>query len=213
MWKGNKSQAGSLESMILDEAKWILGCSSNSCNEPVRGDMGLDTLQIHRDRAKFKWWYKLTTFCLRIATLPKQLFNKEWTIKPHRGRQKKVWSRMVDDLFKSLDIDKSEWLEDIERGDSSSASFLACVEECISERERRRFEEGINTNVKLDIYKRFGKSVEFKKYLHGGSDARSRLLFKFKSGTQFWCHGDTPFLQCSSCFQDRSVAPILEGEV
>ena len=37
MWKGNKSQAGSLESMILDEAKWILGCSSNSCNEPVRG--------------------------------------------------------------------------------------------------------------------------------------------------------------------------------
>ena len=48
---------------------------------------------------------------------------------------------MVDDLFKSLDIDKGEWLEDIERGDSSSASFLACVEECISERESRRFEE------------------------------------------------------------------------
>ena len=48
---------------------------------------------------------------------------------------------MVDDLFKSVDIDKGEWLEDIERGDSSSASFLACVEECISERESRRFEE------------------------------------------------------------------------
>ena len=73
---------------------------------------------------------------------------------------------MVDDLFKSLDIDKGEWLEDIERGDSSSASFLACVEECISERESRRFEEGLNTKVKLDIYKWFGKSVEFKKYLH-----------------------------------------------
>ena len=90
---------------------------------------------------------------------------------------------MVDDLFKSLDIDKGEWLEDIERGDSSSASFLACVEECISERESRRFEEGLNTKVKLDIYKRFGKSVEFKKYLHGVSDAGSRLLFKFRSGT------------------------------
>ena len=35
---------------------------------------------------------------------PKQLFNQEWNIKPHRGRQRKVWSRMVDDLFKSLDI-------------------------------------------------------------------------------------------------------------
>ena len=41
----------------------------------------------------------------------------------------------MDDLFKSLDIDKSEWLEDIKHGDSSSASFMACVEECISERK------------------------------------------------------------------------------
>ena len=53
--------------------------------------------------------------------------NSEWNIKPRRGRQRKVWSRMVDDLFKSLDIDKSEWLEDIKHGDSSSASFMASV--------------------------------------------------------------------------------------
>ena len=53
---------------------------------------------------------------------------------------------MLDNLFKSLDIDKSEWLEDIERGDSSSASFLACVKECISERESR-FEEGLNNYI------------------------------------------------------------------
>ena len=32
--------------------------------------------------------------------------------------------KTVVDLFKSLDIDKSEWLQDIEHGDSSSASFL-----------------------------------------------------------------------------------------
>ena len=82
----------------------------------------------------------------------------------------------------SLDIDKGEWLEDIERGDSSSASFLACVEECISKRESR-FEEDIILNLKLNIYKRFGKSVEFKKYLHGVCDAESRFLFKFRSGT------------------------------
>ena len=79
----------------------------------------------------------------------------------------------MDDLFKSLDIDKSEWLEDIKHGDSSSASFMACVEECISERESRKFEEGLNTKVKLYIYiyKRFGKSIKFKKYLHGICDA------------------------------------------
>ena len=47
----------------------------------------------------------------------------------------------------------------------------------------KRFEEGLNTKVKLDIYKRFGKSVDFKKYLHGVCDGGSRLLFKFRSGT------------------------------
>ena len=55
VWEGNKSQAGSLESIILDGAKWILGCSSKTCNEAVRGDMGLDTLQSRRNRAKLKW--------------------------------------------------------------------------------------------------------------------------------------------------------------
>ena len=44
VWEGNKSQAGSLESIILDGAKRILRCSSKTCNEAVRGDMGLDTL-------------------------------------------------------------------------------------------------------------------------------------------------------------------------
>ena len=90
---------------------------------------------------------------------------------------------MVDDLFKSLDIDMGEWLEDIEHGDSSSASFLACVEQYINERESRRFEDGLNMKVILDIYKRFSKSVQFKKHIHGVCDAGSRHLFKFRSGT------------------------------
>ena len=68
-------------------------------------------------------------------------------------------------------------------GDSSSVSFLTCVEECISERESR-FEEGLNTKVKLIFINGLVyKSVEFKKYLHGVCDAGSRLLFKFRLGT------------------------------
>ena len=103
MWEGNKSQAGSLESIIFDGAKRILVCSSKTCNEAGRGDIGLDTMQSHRDRAKLKLWYKLAT--LPEDRYPKQLFNQEWNIKPRRGRQRKVLSRMADDLFKSLDID------------------------------------------------------------------------------------------------------------
>ena len=57
VWEGNMIQAGSLESIILDGIKQILGCSSKTCNEAVRGDIGLDTLQSRRDRAKLKWWY------------------------------------------------------------------------------------------------------------------------------------------------------------
>ena len=37
----------------------------------------------------------------------------------------------------SLGLDKAEWLEDIERGESSLASYLACIDECINGREGR----------------------------------------------------------------------------
>ena len=56
------------------EPSRILGCSSKTCNEAVRGDMGLDTLQSRRDRAKLKWWYKLVI--LPEDRYPKQLFKR-----------------------------------------------------------------------------------------------------------------------------------------
>ena len=56
---------------------------------------------------------------------------------------------------------------------------MACIDECISEKECRKFDN----KVKLAMYKKFGKRVEFKKYLYGVSDAGTRLLFKFRSGT------------------------------
>ena len=65
-------------------AKRILGCSSKTCNEAVRGDTGLKTQKSQRDRAKFKWWYKLVT--MPDDRFPKQLFSKEWNIKLRRGR-------------------------------------------------------------------------------------------------------------------------------
>ena len=56
---------------------------------------------------------------------------------------------MMDDLFKSLVVDNGEWLEDIKHGDSSSATLMACVKDFISERESWKFEEGLNTKVKI----------------------------------------------------------------
>ena len=53
VWDCNKNQASALEAIILRGAKKILGCSSKTCNEAVRGDMGYDLLSIRQDRAKF----------------------------------------------------------------------------------------------------------------------------------------------------------------
>ena len=72
---------------------------------------------------------------------PKKLFSQDWNIKPHRGRQRKVWSRII---FVSLELDKAEWLKDILDGSSSLKVFLALAGESISERESKRFEEGLN---------------------------------------------------------------------
>ena len=73
-------------------------------------------------------------------------------------------------------------MEDIEIEDSSLVSFMWCVEEYISERECRKFEEGLNNKDNLAMYKTFSKNVEFKNYLHGVSEAGTRLLLKSKSG-------------------------------
>ena len=59
IWDCNKSQARALGSIVLGEAKKILGCSSKMCNEAVWGDMGLETLKSRGYRAKLKWWYKI----------------------------------------------------------------------------------------------------------------------------------------------------------
>ena len=72
IWEGNKMTGSALESIILKVAKKILGCSSKTCNEAVRGDMGLETLKGRRDKAKLNWWYKLVR--MPSSRYAKQLF-------------------------------------------------------------------------------------------------------------------------------------------
>ena len=109
---------------------------------------------------------------------PRQCFDRAWEVKPHRGRQRKMWGKRVDDNYALL-LDREELLDGINKGNSSSKSFLACVDECVSERESKAFWKGVDIK---HMYRRFVKQSEFKKYLHGFCDAGTRLLFKFKSG-------------------------------
>ena len=214
IWDCNKSQTRALESIILGGAKKILVCSSKTCNEAVWGDMGLETLKSRRDRAKLKWWYKVCR--LLDNRYSKQLLSQEWEIKPCKGRQRKTWSRTIDDIFHSLSLDKGEILDDIHEGNSSLKSFMASIEDALGEREAEEFRKGLDSKVKLDLYRRFGGKREFKKYLHGRSDEGARLLFKFRSGThglneELGRHSDRDGrVECTLCGAEcESVVHVL----
>ena len=102
---------------MIGGAKRSLGCSSRTCNEAVRVDMWLDSLQGRRDKAKLKWWYKVAT--MPMHRYSRKLFVQEWNVKPRRGRQRKYWCKVVKKFFFSLGIDKAEWLVDIRKGSCS----------------------------------------------------------------------------------------------
>ena len=69
---------------------------------------------------------------MHLSRYPKQLLQEEWNIKPP-GWQRKVWKRLVDDIFESLDLDKGEWVENISKGVTSIKVFLTSVDESIKE--------------------------------------------------------------------------------
>ena len=83
-----------------------------------------------------------------LSRYPKQLFQEEWNIKPRPGRQRKVWKRVVDDIFESLELDKGEWVESISKGETSIKEFLALVDESIKESNRCQFLKGLNNKTK-----------------------------------------------------------------
>ena len=48
-------------------------------------------------------------------------------------------------------------LKEVENGECSSKKFMAFVEDSIDERENRDFQKGLDTKVKLEMYKTFGR--------------------------------------------------------
>ena len=71
----------------------------------------------------------IATHKLHIYVVNHVCFGRLWG-KPHNGKQRKMWGKKVDDVFEALLLDK-ELLDNIERGNSLSKSFLVCADECI----------------------------------------------------------------------------------
>ena len=125
-------------------------------------------------------------------------------MKPRKGRQRKTWSRTIDDIFHSLFLEKGEILDDMHEGISSLKSFMACIEDDLRERKPRSLEKGL------------GGRGNLKKYLHGRSDEGARLLFMFRSGThglneELGRHSDGDGrVQCTLCGAEcKSVVHVL----
>ena len=102
---------------MLGGAKRVLRCSSKTSNKAIWGDMELEFLHDRHDKCKLSWWYKVVS--MPLFRYPTQPFLEEWNIKPRPGRQSKVWKRIVDDIFESLELDKGEWVENISKGETS----------------------------------------------------------------------------------------------
>ena len=55
--------------------------------------------------------------------------------------------------------------------------FLETVDEALRNKEYTDFNDGLNSNVKLSLYKSFCKEIEFKNYLQGVGDPGTRWMF------------------------------------
>ena len=76
VWNTNKCQDKALESIQLRAGKYILGCSVTTCDEPVRADLGLETLKSRRDFRKLKWYRKIKQ--MNNQRLPSKLLINRW---------------------------------------------------------------------------------------------------------------------------------------
>ena len=80
-----------------------------------------------------------------------------------RGGQREPWNKFVDELFDVLGLPKEKLLDDIRKGQCPLSLFLSNVNECVSNKESKEYVEGLNSKVNLELYKAFGKEVEFKR--------------------------------------------------
>ena len=129
-----------------------------------------------------------------------------------RGRQRKTWRKVISELLLQLNLDSQEILAE----DYNVNLFLERVDEALRCREYKDFNDGLNSKVKLSLYKSFCKEIEFKNYLQGVGDPGTRLLFKFRSGTnglneELGRHrGKNDDRQCKLCGDEcESVVHVL----
>ncbi|CAB1099598.1 unnamed protein product [Ectocarpus sp. CCAP 1310/34] len=92
----------------LKAAKIILGCSKHTSIAAARAELGIQSLRSGRDARKLTWQYRMCG--MGEERLPRIVWEAKWANKK-RGRQPTEWVKVVEDVWKGLDIDEDETLE------------------------------------------------------------------------------------------------------
>ncbi|CAB1106369.1 unnamed protein product [Ectocarpus sp. CCAP 1310/34] len=108
VWEGNKKVVKELEAAQVKAAKIIVGCSKRTSNAAVRAESGIQSLRWGRDARKLTWQYRMCG--MGEERLPRIVWEAKWANKK-RGRQRTESVKVVEDVWKGLDIDEDETLE------------------------------------------------------------------------------------------------------
>ncbi|CAB1103975.1 unnamed protein product [Ectocarpus sp. CCAP 1310/34] len=120
-----KVVAKDLEAAQMKAAKIILGCSKRTSNAAVRAEVGIQSLRSGRDARKLTWQYRMCT--MGEERLPSIVWEAK-RANEKRGRQPTEWVKVVEDVWKGLDIDEDETLETEGLQGSKERISVACAE-------------------------------------------------------------------------------------
>ncbi|CAB1096931.1 unnamed protein product [Ectocarpus sp. CCAP 1310/34] len=168
-----KSVVKELEAAQMKAAKIILGCSTRTSNAAVRAELGIQSLRSGRDARRHGgiacagWKGE--------ERLPRIVWEAKWANKK-RGRQPTEWVKVVEDVWKGLDIDEDETLETEGLQGFKEKISIACAE-----REEQNLRKESKDKEGLEVYGMLKEGIGFKDYLHGPMDAGTKLKVKFRT--------------------------------
>ncbi|CAB1121249.1 unnamed protein product [Ectocarpus sp. CCAP 1310/34] len=174
VWEGNKKVVKELEAAQMKAAKTILGCSRRTSNAAVRAELGIQSLRSGRDARKLTLQYHMCG--MGEERLPTIVWEAKWANKK-RGRQPTEWVKVVEDVWKGLDIDEDETLET-----EGLQGFKEKISVACAEREEQNLRKESKDKEGLEVYGMLKEGIGFKDYLHGPMDAGTKLKVKFRTG-------------------------------
>ena len=134
-------------------------------SEAVRGDLGIEPLNLRRNKRKAVWFSRLlkkgkNSFC--------KVFKKEGNKYKISGRKRKQWKKCVLDIISDMGLTSTSL---------GSKEAVSCI--------NNAFKNFVISSLHSGMCKKSKLKEDFvcKKYLHGVSDMGSKVLFRFRSGT------------------------------